>query len=262
MLLIAASIENQPLLGRTILVTRTEQGNGTERRKLESLGASVVELPTIEIHPPSSWNAIDAAIGRIDEFDWIIFTSANGVKAFFERLELISGKKKVNAKVACVGPSTKAELECNGVEPSFVPSEFLTEKLGEQLSQNFSLEGKRILLARAEVANSGMRKALDKAGAIVIEAPTYRTLPRKNGRGADVMNGVTDITLTSPSTVDGLLAVVNLEEIASRKIRVHCIGPVTAKRARELGLNVDSTANVHTIEGLTMDLAASVRQQE
>ncbi|MGI0079085.1 MAG: uroporphyrinogen-III synthase [Nitrososphaerales archaeon] len=255
--MIAFSNENQslPLLGRTILITRTEKGNETERQKLESLGAKVVELPTIEIQPPSSWSAIDGAIGTIDGFDWIVFTSANGVRMFFERLEHVSGKKNLKARFACVGPSTKAELERHGVSVSLVPDEFLTEKLGEQLSLNFPMEGKRVLLARAEVASNVISKILKEAGAVVVEAPVYRTYPKKNGGGKDFMGQVTDITLTSPSTVEGLLTSFRPEEIASRKIRVHCIGPVTANRARELGLSVDSTANVHTIEGLTIDLA-------
>lgn len=245
-----------PLLGRTVLITRTEQGNETERQKLESLGAKVVELPTIEIQPPSSWSSIDRAMNEIDEFDWIIFTSANGVRMFFERLGQVSGKSQLNAKFACVGPSTKAELEGHGISASFVPEEFLTEKLGEQLSRNFSLKGKKILLARAEVASSGIRRTLENAGAVVIEAPVYRTLPKKNDLDEGFLSGVTDITLTSPSTVEGLLASISPEEINSMKIRVHCIGPVTAKRAIELGLKLDSTANVHTVEGLTMNLAS------
>ena len=256
--MITVSNENQsfPLLGRTILITRTEEGNESERRKLESLGAKVVVFPTIEIQPPSSWSAVDRAIYTIDEFDWIVFTSANGVRMFFEKLGQSSGRKKLKARFACVGPSTRAELENHGITASFVPNEFLTEKLGEQLSQEFPIQGKKVLLARAEVSSPAIRKTLESAGALVVEAPVYKTMPMKSSKAKNFLEDVTDITLTSPSTVEGLLASFVPEEITSRKIRVHCIGPVTANRARELGLTVDSTANVHTIEGLIISLAS------
>ncbi len=250
-----------PLIGRKILVTRTEEGNKRERQKLESLGADVIELSTIAIHPPTSWNEIDAAIHDIEEFDWILFTSPNGVRAFFQRLHQVSGNKKLDTNFACVGPATKAELELHGYLPAFVPSEYLTEKLGDQLSGNFLLDGKRILLARAEVASKGIREALEKSGAFVTEAAVYRTLPKKGIDGEDILDGVTDITMTSPSTVEGLLTCVDSKEIKSRQIRVHCIGPVTARKAEERGLHVDSIANVHTIEGLVMDLVGSQKKE-
>ena len=251
-----ASETSFPLRGRTILVTRTEKGNRLEKEKLESLGATVVELTAIEIRPPTSFAAIDAAISNIDSFDWIIFTSANGVISFFQRLEKLRGDMNLNSKFACVGPQTEAELRRHGAKASFIPKEFLTESLGEELSRSENLLGKKVLLARAESANKAIKNALDRAGAIVTEAPVYRTVSRKN-QNPRLLDGVTDITLTSPSTVEGLLASVGAIEIFSREIKVHCIGPVTAQKARALGLRVDSVANVHTIEGLTVSLLSA-----
>ncbi|HKW03830.1 MAG TPA: uroporphyrinogen-III synthase, partial [Nitrososphaerales archaeon] len=174
----------------------------------------------------------------------------------FQRLEKLRGERILNAKFACVGPQTEAELRRHGAKASFIPKVFLTESLGEELSRNEKLLGKKILLARAESANNAIKIALDRAGAIVTEAPVYRTVSRKNWNPR-ILDGVTDITLTSPSTVEGLLASVGAIEILSRKIKIHCIGPVTARKARDLGLRVDSVANVHTIEGLTAGLLSA-----
>ncbi len=250
----SSEVRSLALKGRKILVTRTEKGNEIVRQRLESLGANVVELSTIEIHPPSSWKKIDEAILSIEEFDWIVFTSQNGVKAFFQRLEQVSGGKKLNTNFACVGPTTKEELQNHGYVPAFVPSEYTTKTLGDQLSKNFVLKDKKILLARAEVASMALKEALEKSGAIVVEAPVYRTLPSMGVRKEDILDGLTDITLTSPSAVESLVNFVDANEIRIRKIKIHCIGPVTARRADQLCLQVNSMAKVHTIEGLVSDL--------
>ncbi len=244
-----------PLARRKILITRSAEGNVSERTKLESLGAQVVELPSIEIAPPSSWDAVDAAISHIEEFDWIVFTSANGVRSFFNRARPSRNLKSIGAHFACVGPATSIALKQEGVEPSFMPEEFLTESLGEELARKYPLRGKKILLSRAEIAGSKIVEILRKAGALVVEAPAYRTIPKK-AEVERLLDGVTDITLTSPSTVDGLVLVVSAREIEERRIAVHCIGPVTAKHATELGLRVDSTARVHTIDGLVETLSS------
>ncbi|MHB1907483.1 MAG: uroporphyrinogen-III synthase [Nitrososphaerales archaeon] len=242
---------NKPLNGRTILITRTIEGNKLERKKLEDLGAKVIEFPLIEIKEPSSLYAIENAIKQISRYDWIIFTSANGVRSFFEKMK---SKKDIKAKFACVGPETREALEDHGFQASFVPKEYLTEELASELEETFDLKGKEILLARAEESNKNMAKILEKSGAIVTEAPVYRTVPRIE-KDDNILELVTDITLTSPSTVKGLVANFSVKEIRSRKIKVHCIGPVTAASAKEAGLEVITSAKVHTVDGLVSEIA-------
>jgi uroporphyrinogen III methyltransferase/synthase len=242
-----------PLKGRTILITRTKEGNISERTKLKALGARIVELPSIELGPPTDTNPIDAAIKDISTFEWIVFTSASGVKAFFERLESERREKQaIKAEFACVGPQTQKALEAEGFRATVVPREFLTKNLGLELVKRFDLKGKRALLARSEEASPEIAIILRGAGAIVVEAPVYRTMPPKEKKPVrgDLMDEITDITLTSPSTVDGLISNLSAKEVNSRKIRIHCIGPVTASRAMQAGLKVSTTARRHTIDGL------------
>jgi uroporphyrinogen III methyltransferase/synthase len=243
-----------PLKGRTILITRTREGNVAERKKLEALGARVVELPSIELGPPSDTNSIDLAIKEISTFEWIVFTSASGVRAFFERL-VVHGQEKlaIKAKFACVGPQTQKALEDEGFSATVVPKEFLTKSLGLELVKRFDdLGDKKILLARAENANPEIAFILRKAGAIVVEAPVYKTrvLERKDSTKTNLLDGITDITLTSPTTVDAVIFNFNAKELNARNIRIHCIGPVTKNRAIELGLKVSTSATEHTIDGL------------
>lgn len=250
---------SQVLAGRTFLVTRSSDGNAIERKKLESLGAKVIELPSIEIAPPSSWKKVDGAISRLEEFDWIIFTSANGVKTFFERLKqnnpkllirLKTHKTRKDPRFACVGPATRRSLEEMGFRCTVQPREFLTAKLGKELAESMNVDGKNILLARAQVANRELARMLRDSGANVSEAPTYRTISRARKLPQTLIGKITDVTLTSPSTVKGLLMSVSAATIISKRICVHCIGPVTAKSARIHGLKVQDTAKVHTIDGL------------
>ncbi|MGI0090420.1 MAG: uroporphyrinogen-III synthase [Nitrososphaerales archaeon] len=249
------------LSDRTFLITRTLHGNAIEREKLEKFGARVIELSPIKIAFPSSWKKLDDAISRLEEFDWIIFTSANGVKMFFHRcskkprarkiLERLARRDNPRPKLGCVGPYTKRALEALGYGCSFQPKEYLTSALGEELTSATDVRGKKILLARAERANKEIGNILKRAGAKVYEAHAYRTVPLKGKKlASSLLNSLTDITLTSPSTVKGLLNFVSLKNLSSLSISVHCIGPVTANAARLRGIAVRSVAKEHTIDGL------------
>lgn len=251
--------QNRILAGRTFLVTRTSEGNVIERRKLESFGAKVLELPSISISSPSSWKRTDSSISRLEQFDWVVFTSANGVRIFFDRVKkndpklLARLRKRVaeaNPRFACVGPSTKLALEGLGFRCYLQPREYMTMSLGRELARKMNVKGKKILLARAEVANRQITRILRDSGAKVSEAPVYRTVTRSKSLQPKFLEKLTDITLTSPSTVEGLLRSVNAAKIMSRKVLIHCIGPVTAKRAKTRGLRVENVAKMHTIDGL------------
>lgn len=250
-----STFERLSLQGRTVLVTRTGSGNAVERKKLEALGAIVVELPLIEIAPPSDQSPVIEAIGEISSFDWIVFTSANGVIAFFRSLNE-NCRKALRAHFACVGSETERSLRKEGYEASIVPREFLTRQLGTELAKSYDLVGKKVMLARAEVADRKITEILRDAGADVVEVPVYRTKVRRleSGEREISLNGITDITLTSPSTAEALVSNFGVAELTSRKTRIHCIGPVTKERAVELGLRVDTIAAVHTIDGLVDSL--------
>ncbi len=258
------------LSGRIFLVTRTSEGNAIERKMLEGHGATVLELPAIKIALPSSWKKFDIAVSELDEFDWILFTSANGVKTFFERLKnyypQLFMKLKRGAepkpKFACVGPATRRSLEEIGFECSLQPKEFLTANLGKELASSMNVNGRKILLARAEVANEEISRILRAAGAYLSVVPTYRTLSTGQSLEPELLERITDITLTSPSTVEGLLLSVKPSEIAERQIAVHCIGPVTSIRAKSRGLNVKTVSNIHTVEGLVQTIVKDSRRQK
>jgi uroporphyrinogen III methyltransferase / synthase len=260
---LSKEVPSNSLSGRVVLITRTAEGNAVEKRKLEALGANVIELESIKIAPPSSWERLDEAISTIQQFDWVFFTSANGIKLFFSRLdqkgklhELTGLNRK--PKFACVGPSTRRALEELGFDSSFEPKDFLTTSLGREFVNSFEVKGMKILLARAERANNEIAKILAEAGGEVYEASVYRTESsgersgqnRKSALPEAVLDSLTDITFTSPSTVEGLLDTIAVEKILARHIRIHCIGPVTARAAEERGLRVSTVPSVHTVEGL------------
>jgi uroporphyrinogen-III synthase len=256
------TISKLSLGGRTILVTRSSEGNSAERRKLEALGAMVIEVETMKISPPSSWEKLDHIFPILDEIDWIIFTSANGVRFFFERfstnaLTKKSGRMRDNfPKFACVGPSTAEALERAGYVCSFEPSEFLTSTLGEELKALLTTKSK-VVLARAEEAGQELGTLLRKAGAEVLEVPVYSIAPRMQELSPRDLDRVTDITLMSPSAVEGLMRSVSSGEIRSRGIRVHCIGPVTSRAAEKFGLAAYSISAVHTLDGLIQTIIDS-----
>jgi uroporphyrinogen-III synthase len=248
------------------LITRSAEGNPIEKTKLEKLGAKVVELAAIKITAPSSWTKLDHAIAGLNEFDWIVFTSANGVHAFFKRCCRREVSRKFleelktnpsNLKFACVGPSTKHALEDYGFKSDFVPREFLTRSLAEELAKSFPMMGKKLLLARAEGASKEISRILKASGAEVIEAGVYGTRPQTRKVSKEVLDSLTDITLTSPSTVEGLIRSVPAGQIRTRAIFLHCIGPVTANRAKEKGFAVHSIAKMHTIDGLIESIVES-----
>jgi uroporphyrinogen-III synthase len=181
------------------------------------------------------------------------------VRGFFERCDLkpeteivlrkLKNRERLSPKFACVGPATKRMLEERGFRSSFEPREFLTRALATELGRLVDLRNQNVLLARAETAAREIHEILVGAGAKVIDAPVYRTESQPM-IAPDKLQSVTDITLTSPSTVEALIEAIPADEINSRRILIHCIGPVTAERAELKGLRISSVAANHTIDGL------------
>ncbi len=250
--------ERRPLFGRRVVVTRARAQAGELSRELEALGAKVFEFPTIEIQPPKDFGPLDEEIRELDSFDWIVFTSVNGVEAFVERLwhhglDLRSVPQR--AKVAAIGPATAHRVEEVGLRVDVTPEEYRAEALIEALEGDF-LEGKRVLIPRAKVAREILPEKLREAGAEVIVPPAYESVPSSEGkeRLEELLeNGEIDcVTFTASSTVENFVRAFGEEESARllSGIRVACIGPITAETAGKYGIGVDVEAGEYTIPGL------------
>ncbi len=227
------------------MITRAEDDAAALADRLESLGAIPVLLPTIRI----AWSEpgpLDRAIGRLQTYDWVIFTSRNGVEGFFRRARGITGPK-----VAAIGPATAAELRAHGIEPDLVPAEHVAEGLLGELGD---VAGKRFLLPRAAKARKTLADDLTLRGAVVDDIPTYDTVAPDSPRPD--LAGVDAITFTSGSTVQHFLEGGPVPPGA----RVVCIGPQTAERARSLGVEVHAVADHYTEDGLIAALIAALKR--
>jgi len=249
--------EALPLFGQRVLVTRTREQASVLARRLRDLGAEAVELPTIRIAPPSDWEPLDAAVRALPEYDWVVFTSANGVRFFWQRLELLELDARAfhGVRLAAIGPATAAELAARGLQADYVPEEYVAEAVATGIASVSDLAGCRVLLPRADIARTALADLLGEAGARVDEVAAYRTLqPAPEGDLRDLLERITVATFTSSSTVQNLAAMaaeagLDLGEALSGAT-VACIGPITANTARDLGLEVDVVAGEYTIDGL------------
>jgi uroporphyrinogen III methyltransferase/synthase len=252
--------DTRPLFGRRVLVTRSPEQAGDLSARLRRLGAQPVEFPTIEIQPPESWESLDAAIARLAEYDWAIFTSANGVRFFWQRLEQAGKDARAFglARLAAIGPATAQELAGHGLRADLVPSRYVAECLLAELGP---VRGLRFLLPRTDVARPTLAEGLRAAGAGVNEVVAYRTRPVSAQSGDELrrilVEGEIDVvTFTSSSTVRHFVAALGPDACLPEGITVACIGPVTARTAQELGLRVDAVAEEYTLDGLVVALAA------
>lgn len=252
------------LEGVKILITRPEKQNIHLSAKLRNLGATTIELPTITILPPNNTDPLDRSILDILQYDWVIFTSFHGVQSFSQRLKALRepSDKLKQVKVAAIGPATAAALEHLGKEADYVPTQYLSEKIAVGLGD---VDGKRILLPRADIASKKLPELLRQRGAKVEEVVAYRTIIPE-GLSADrlksVLNqGIDVVTFTSPSTVRNLAQIVGANELTVllKGVKVACIGPVTAEATKELGVHVDIVARTHTIDNLVEAIKNEVR---
>ena len=249
--------ERRPLFGRRIVVTRARAQAGELSRELEFLGAEVLEFPTIEIREPEDFGPLDGAIEELDSFDWIVFTSANGVAAFIERL----GRHGLDlravprgARLAAIGPATADALRATGLRVDVVPDEYRAEALLEALLDG-SPAGGKVLIPRAKVAREVLPEKLREAGMEVVVPPAYETVPSRDGkdelRERLLEGGVDCVTFTASSTVESFVGAFGKEaaDLLARTM-VACIGPITADTARGHGIRVDAEATEYTIPGL------------
>lgn len=243
--------EKLPLFGKRIIVTRDWRQSSMLAEPLEALGAEILFVPVIEIADPAESSALNEAIQNLASYDWLIFTSANGVRHFVEALDRSSKDlRDLRAKLCAIGPATRAAIEALHLLVDVMPEEYVAESLVEALAGE-NLKGKRILLPRAAVARDLVPDTLRERGAIVDVVEAYRTIVPADAavRAKEALAHKPDwITFTSSSTVKNLLAVTGRE--ALRGIKVASIGPVTSATARDAGLAVDVEADPHTIPGL------------
>ncbi len=251
------SVRAQPLSGRGIVITRAKEQASGFRQLLEAAGAEVLEIPTIRIAPPDSWEPLDRAVGELERYRWVIFTSANGVENFRRRL---TGRGKdlralQGARVAAIGPATAAALEAWGIVPELVPDEYRAEGLVERLRGLIRPED-QVLLPRASETRDLLVTELQRLGARVTEVPAYRTLPVSEGAAAlrrALKAGEVDVvTFTSSSTARNFAAMFSEAERQAllRKVVVASIGPITAATAGEFGLDTRVMPQEYTIPAL------------
>jgi uroporphyrinogen III methyltransferase/synthase len=245
--------ENRPLFGRSVLVTRAREQASELRARLVALGAEVIELPTIAVEP------VDVALPDLSSFEWLVFTSANGVDAFFDGGLTPAGRDAralAPLRIAVIGPDTERALHARGIVADLVPERFVAEALLDAFPDP-STAGARILLARAEQGRDVLPEGLGTRGYTVDVVPVYRTVQAEPDADAlaRVRDGRVDaITFTSSSTVTNLCDL--LDTLPDPQPLVVSIGPVTSETARARGLRVDAEADPHTIAGLVDALAA------
>ncbi|MBV9232254.1 MAG: uroporphyrinogen-III synthase [Chloroflexi bacterium] len=268
------------LEGKRILVTRTRDQASVLSARLRALGGIPIEFPTIRIVPPLDWSQLDAALHRLyadtePRYDWLVFTSANGVNICLERLRTLGYNPQAipNVRVATIGPATAASLTRYGVTADLVPDEYIAEGVAAALIENArqrsgSIAGQRILLARAAEARKVLVTELQQAGAYVDEVAAYytRSVAGDDEQGQAVLRLLQQqqldiLTFTSSSTVRNFVEWLKscAQGIAGSpvdlvtqqtQLTIACIGPITSQTARELGLHVDIEAQEFTIDGL------------
>jgi uroporphyrinogen III methyltransferase/synthase len=249
--------EHLPLFGQRILITRPREQAAELAEPLRALGAETLELPAIAIADPEDWSPLDKAIRNLRRYHWIIFTSANGVRKFLDRLRFHDGdiRSFAKARLCAIGPATAAELRKSCLPVDVVPKKYVAEGLLHALARK-PLRGKNILIPRARVARDVLPEALRKRGAKVDVVEAYRSvLPKGAAERARVIferHRPTLVVFTSSSAVNNLFQLLPAEELAEylRDAKVASIGPITSRTAREHGLTVAIEPREYTISAL------------
>jgi uroporphyrinogen III methyltransferase/synthase len=258
--------EQRPLFGRRIVVTRrSEQADGFAQR-LTELGADVLEVPTIKITQPKETDAIVDALLGLNAYDWLVFTSANGVTAFFDIFfRRFQDMRDIGGvRIAAVGPATAAKLRELNLQVDLTPDEFTAKKIAAAFAKYQSIENLKMCLLRAEVANPDLPKALEDLGAIVDDIAIYRTVAETEdpaGAGAMLLESGADwVTFTSGSTVEHFHARFDLPKLLKKfpQMKLASIGPETSKAIRALRLEPALEAKAHTTDGLIAALLKAV----
>ncbi len=267
----ASGAQPAPLRGKRIVVSRARDQAAALSFRLRELGAEVLEIPLIEIRPPASFQALDQALQQISEYDWLILTSVNGVKALAERIGKLGldPLNLVHLKIAAIGPATEQALEELQLQVDVVPEKYVAEAVVSSLRGQ--VKGQRILLVRAKIARDVIPDELRRAGALVNVVEAYETVAPESSRGL-LRSALQDgphrpdvITFTSSSTVRNFVSLLELNTKRGgprpallEGTKLAAIGPVTAENLRDSGLPVDIEAREYTIPGLVQAIVAAL----
>lgn len=244
------------LFGKSIVVTRDAPGNANFAAKIIQHGGNPIEFATIELKPLTNGDGFLQTLAKISEYDWVIFTSANGVNIFFDALRNLQKDSRVfgSAKIAAIGSETAAKLGEFGIRPDFVPSLFTSKELAGQLIDFTNLQGKNISLLRSVPASRELAELLEQAKAKVDDVAVYSTLAVKGEYEQlirDIAAGAIDwVTFASPSAVRGFFEQIPDDLVNSSDVKVASIGPVTSDELKNFGIKVNVQATEHTIDGL------------
>lgn len=250
---------SKPLSGVRVLVTRARKQAGSLSRDLRAHGATVIEIPAIEIRPPRSYAPLDTALRNVAGFEWLILTSVNGVDALFARLKKLRmpAARLDHLRIAAIGPATRSALEKQGLYVDVMPDEYVAEGVLRALAGR--TEGKRVLLIRAKVARDILPNELRRSGAKVDVVEAYETVVPSSSRTrvrallSDTRRCPQVITFTSSSTVRNFVALLGRRGNLARRLQgilLASIGPVTSSTLREIGLPVGVEARTYTMPGL------------
>jgi uroporphyrinogen III methyltransferase / synthase len=252
--------DERPLFGRRIVVTRSLEQAGELIEMLEERGAEAIPAPSIQIAPPEDADALGRACDEASTFDWIVFTSGNGVEYFMERLLATSDVRELKGvRICTIGPSTASRVARYGIRVDLTPAEFRAEAVVDALKATGNLKGKRFLLPRADIARDLLADALREAGAFVLDVAAYRTIPARAERdgGPDIYRMLLDsqidaVTFTSASTVKNFVAMLGLDQAVDllSSTVVASIGPVTAEAAQQLDISTNVMPRRYTIPDL------------
>jgi uroporphyrinogen-III synthase len=257
---------DQPLAGVRVLVGRARHQAGALSGELRKLGASVLEIPFIEIRKPRSFKPLDSALKNLEGYDWLILTSANGVEAMWERLAKLRLKQNFkHLNVAAIGPATKRAIEQHGIHVDVVPKEYVAESVVRSLQRR--VRGKRVLLVRAKVARDVIPTELRKAGAHVDVVEAYETVVPQSSR-TRLQSALKNprrrphvVTFTSSSTARNFVTLLGARKANFNDVKLASIGPVTSSTLRELGLRADIAARKFTIPGLVEAIVRFMSKQ-
>jgi len=242
--------------GLQVVVARSKEGNRELVQKLNGIAFRTVTLNTVSFQEPKDWSYVDLQLRRLDSFDWLVFTSATGVKFFARRLRelglgLPAGEKP---RVAAVGEKTAERLREEAFIVNFIPRRYLTSALASQLPSGI---GRRVLLLRADIANKELVSSLGQRGFEVTDVAIYHTgVSRRSSRNAERLRDADVVVFASPSEVEGFIAKVPVSVVSSVQARAvaACIGPVTAEAARRAGFGKIVAPSEQTIDSLVNEI--------
>jgi uroporphyrinogen III methyltransferase/synthase len=255
----------KPLFGKCIVITRDRHGNAELAAKIIERSGNPIAFPTIKLKPLTRTNQFIQILAQLSEFDWIIFTSVNGVSFFFEAVEKLNKDARVfaSAKIAAIGTQTAGRLRQFAIIPDFVPTEFTSAELGKQLIVFRNLKNKKVLLLRSEAASNQLVDILVTAGANVTDTPVYSIEAEKtepNWLIEKIKNGEIDwLTFASPSAAGCFFQQIPPNLVNSSAAKLASIGPVTSKQLQDLNVAVDTEAKDHTFDALLDAIESAVR---